>query len=206
MTRVWTFSSVKWATSLAISSDNFGRWLQKSERSWRDITKLTFSFTTENKHKIWIFVKLHEYWFPAKYLIKCFYSNGKFPLHVMIIVIHDLHTQELNLHASTKACSPVTRSAPCDFIMFSKIPLYLCNNISNSYHFLMSDYYNSFGIQWSLTYPDYSSIRTHVWEPIMFIYMYIESVSLIRKFSYLDSHLGNGGVWISEGTLYSQHF
>ena len=60
-------------------------------------------------------------------------------------------------------------------------------------------------VQWSVTYPDptfpdYSLIWTQVWEPI--IVMYRESDSLIQKFSYPDSHLGNRGVWISQCPLY----
>ena len=49
-------------------------------------------------------------------------------------------------------------------------------------------------LQSSLTYPDYSLIRTPVWEPFMIIY--IESVSLIRIFTYTDGRFGNGGVRI----------
>ena len=60
-------------------------------------------------------------------------------------------------------------------------------------------------IQWSITYPnptypDYSLIRSYVWEPILIIYR--ESDSFMRIFSYLDSQLWNGGVWTSEGPLY----
>ena len=51
------------------------------------------------------------------------------------------------------------------------------------------------------TYPDYSLIRTPVWKPIMIVYMYMESNSLIQIFSYLDSQIGSGGVQISEGSL-----
>ena len=50
-----------------------------------------------------------------------------------------------------------------------------------------------------LTYLHYSLIRTHVWETI--INTRTESDSLIRKFSYPDIQLGNGGVRISEGPL-----
>ena len=68
-------------------------------------------------------------------------------------------------------------------------------------------------IQWNLAYPDYSLIRiirstypdysfipTHVWEPIMII-IYWESDSCIRIFSYPYMWLGNGGIRISEGPL-----
>ena len=50
-----------------------------------------------------------------------------------------------------------------------------------------------------LTYTDYSLISTHVWEPI---HIPIENDSLIRKFNYLNSHLGNRGAWISECAVY----
>ena len=45
-----------------------------------------------------------------------------------------------------------------------------------------------------------SLIQTHVWEPIMIVH--IKNDSLIQLFSYLDSQLANGGVRISESTLY----
>ena len=48
-------------------------------------------------------------------------------------------------------------------------------------------------------YSEASLIWTHIRKPIMI--MYIERDSLIRKFSYLDSQLGNGSIWISEGPL-----
>ena len=51
------------------------------------------------------------------------------------------------------------------------------------------------------TYPDYSFIRTHVWEPIMITCIYIDIDSLKQIFSYLDSQLGMGGVRISDGPL-----
>ena len=57
-------------------------------------------------------------------------------------------------------------------------------------------------IQRSLTSPDYSLIRPHVWEPIIIVYIEIDS--LIRIFSYPDSKLGNGGIRISEGPLYRE--
>ena len=60
-------------------------------------------------------------------------------------------------------------------------------------------FYKVTHIQLSLTYPDYSLIRTPVREPLM--NTYIESISLIWIFSYPDSHLGNGGVRISEAPL-----
>jgi hypothetical protein len=47
MTRVWTFSSVKWATSLAKASDNFVKCEQKSDSNCLEMTRLTFSLTTE---------------------------------------------------------------------------------------------------------------------------------------------------------------
>ena len=64
-------------------------------------------------------------------------------------------------------------------------------------------------VQWSLTYsdlnyPDYSIIRTHVWDLTNWN-IHIESDSFIRIFSYPDSWLGNEGVRISEAPLY-MHF
>ena len=55
-------------------------------------------------------------------------------------------------------------------------------------------------------YGSTSPIRTHVWEPIMIIHVYRESDSFIRIFSYLDSQLGNVGVWISKGSLYTDSY
>ena len=57
-----------------------------------------------------------------------------------------------------------------------------------------------YAVQWSLTYPDYSLIRTYVLEQIMIIYR--KSDSLIWIFNYPDSQLGNEGVRISGGPLY----
>ena len=55
-------------------------------------------------------------------------------------------------------------------------------------------------VQWSLNYPDYSLIQTPI------IIVNIEIASLIWIFRYLDSQLGNGVVWISEGPLYINIF
>ena len=51
MTRGCTFSNVKWDTSLATTSDNLGSWVQSSVNICLEMTKLTFSFTTENTLK-----------------------------------------------------------------------------------------------------------------------------------------------------------
>ena len=56
-------------------------------------------------------------------------------------------------------------------------------------------------IQWSLIYPDYSLIRTHVWELIPILQQKVHPE--IRKFSYTDSQSGNRGVRISEAQLYT---
>ena len=56
----------------------------------------------------------------------------------------------------------------------------------------------AFHIHRSLTYPDYSLIQTHAWEPN---YIYTGSDSFIWIFSYLDSQLGNVGIRISEASL-----
>ena len=53
-----------------------------------------------------------------------------------------------------------------------------------------------------IMYSEASLIRTHVWEQIIIVY--IESDSLIRRVSYTDSRLGNGGVRISKGSLYKE--
>lgn len=49
MTLGCIFSRVKWYISLAVLSGRLGRWVQKSVSSWRDITRLTFSFTTSSE-------------------------------------------------------------------------------------------------------------------------------------------------------------
>ena len=56
--------------------------------------------------------------------------------------------------------------------------------------------WSEFGIQWNLTYqdptyPDYSHIRTPLWEPIMIINIYLDCASIIRIFSYADSQHWN---------------
>ena len=51
-----------------------------------------------------------------------------------------------------------------------------------------------------LTYPDHSLIRTPVLELIP--HSSTESDTFIRKFSYPDSQFGNGGVRISEASMY----
>ena len=53
MTLGCTFSNVKWDTSLATASDNLGSWAQSSVNICLEMTKLTFSFTTENTQYHW---------------------------------------------------------------------------------------------------------------------------------------------------------
>ena len=58
--------------------------------------------------------------------------------------------------------------------------------------------------QWGLTYPDLTNIRIiHLsgWDTKLGTdhHYNIEKLTLNRVFSYTDSHLGNGGVHISEG-------
>ena len=53
-------------------------------------------------------------------------------------------------------------------------------------------------LQWSLTYPDPTCLDYS----LIWTYVYIESVSLFRIFSYPDDPHGNGGGRISEGLLY----
>ena len=54
-------------------------------------------------------------------------------------------------------------------------------------------------IQWSLTYPDPTYPDTCLGTNYDYI---LESVSFIQIFSYLDCHLGNGGVRVCEAPLY----
>ena len=55
-------------------------------------------------------------------------------------------------------------------------------------------------VLWSLTYPDPTYPDTCL--GTNYDYMFLESDSFIRIFSYPDSRLGNGGVRISEGPMY----
>lgn len=49
MTRGWIFSKVKWYTALAVASGRFGRCVQKSVSSCLEMTRLTFSLTTDQE-------------------------------------------------------------------------------------------------------------------------------------------------------------
>ena len=76
----WSFSRVKWAMSLPMLSGKLGRMLeQKSLRTCREITRLTFSWATKNKWKLAIHSQRISVSYLEMWIFGIFSSNATMP-------------------------------------------------------------------------------------------------------------------------------
>ena len=110
MTLGWIFSKVKWYTALAVASGRLGRCVQKSVSSCLEMTRLTFSLTTEiERHRI--YCKKSCLRANALSMLKKAWSNWRTKRHSIL--------------ASTKAFKDSSWSASVKLMAFSSICRYL---------------------------------------------------------------------------------